>query len=98
MGGNVHPDRLALWRAARPEGDGRYRDGQHRGSDLGAVDPVGGSRGERTVARARRRLMPYSGNPTVANFKTDMKNLTAQMQGSLEENFGRQADELMENM
>ena len=42
--------------------------------------------------------MPYSGNPTVANFKTDMKNLTAQMQGSLEENFGRQADELMENM
>jgi len=42
--------------------------------------------------------MPYSGNPTVANFKTDMKNLTAQMQGSLEANFGRQADELMENM
>ena len=42
--------------------------------------------------------MPYSGNPTVARFKSDMQTMQNQMAASLEENFLRQADELIENM
>ena len=42
--------------------------------------------------------MPYSGNPTVKRFKTDMMTVTKYLKGSLEEAYSRQADELMENM
>ena len=42
--------------------------------------------------------MPYSGNPTVKQFKTDMLNVTEQLKGDLEQTYLRQADELMENM
>jgi HK97 gp10 family phage protein len=42
--------------------------------------------------------MPYSGNPTVKQFKTDMLNVTEQLKGDLEQTYLREADELMENM
>ena len=42
--------------------------------------------------------MPYGGNPTVKRFKTDMFDLQNQLAVSLEQNYLRQADELMQNM
>lgn len=42
--------------------------------------------------------MAYSGNPTAARFRTDMLNFAKQLKGSLEENYIRQAEELMGNM
>lgn len=42
--------------------------------------------------------MAYSGNPTVRNFRAEMTKITNFLQGSLEEAYSRQADELMGNM
>jgi hypothetical protein len=42
--------------------------------------------------------VPYSGNPTVKRFRTDMLEFQQQLAGALEDNLNRQADELMENM
>lgn len=42
--------------------------------------------------------MPYSGNPTVARFKTDMKDMAAQLGVDLHTNMLQQADELIQNM
>lgn len=42
--------------------------------------------------------MAYSGNPTASRFRTDMLAFVKQLKGSLEENYIRQAEELMGNM
>ena len=42
--------------------------------------------------------MPYSGNPTVKQFKTDMLDFRKQLSGSLEQMYLREADELVQNM
>ena len=42
--------------------------------------------------------MPYSDNPTVARFKTDMQEIRKSLAGSLEDTYLRQADELIDNM